>query len=152
MDEKARLRREERIAENEVLHREVNEAVDGLGRTFAPRDGGRLRLCECGDHECSARLRITQEEYGRVRSDPLAFVVVPGHELPEAEEVVWRGEEFLVVRKTKLPGQRIAGEAWANRERAEREQEQHEREAAGAAPGGGPAAAAGTADGEPGEA
>jgi hypothetical protein len=36
-----------------------------------------------------------------VRSDSHTFAVVPGHELPEAEEVVERTERFHVVAKVE---------------------------------------------------
>jgi hypothetical protein len=38
-------------------------------------------------------------DYEDVRSDPTHFAVLPGHEIPDVEEVVGRNEGFLVVRK-----------------------------------------------------
>jgi hypothetical protein len=38
-------------------------------------------------------------EYELVRGDPLHFLVLPGHELEDVEDVVERGDGFTVVRK-----------------------------------------------------
>jgi len=94
--------REERIARNEALFREVNERIKqvhagvgelGSGETFAV-------LCECGDQNCVEEVQVTAEEYERVRADPRQFVIVPGHGIPEVEEIVDAGEGFEVARKT----------------------------------------------------
>ena len=42
---------------------------------------------------------MTVAEYERVRADPTHFAVLPGHEIPDVEDVVGRNEGFLVVRK-----------------------------------------------------
>jgi hypothetical protein len=88
-------RREERIARNEVLFREVNERVKDL----APSEGGIEFICECGDEECIDRVSLSADEYERVRSDPVEFFVKPGHEIPDVEEVVETHDRFLLVRK-----------------------------------------------------
>jgi hypothetical protein len=51
---------------------------------------------------------MTFEEYEGVRSDSHTFTVVPGHEIPEAEEVVQRNERFHVVAKVERT-ERIVG-------------------------------------------
>jgi hypothetical protein len=88
-------RREERIARNEVLFREVNERVKDL----TPSEGGIEFICECGYEECIERVVLTSEEYERVRSDPVEFFVKPGHEIPDVEEVVEAHDRYLLVRK-----------------------------------------------------
>jgi hypothetical protein len=93
--------REERIARNEALFREVNERIEqvqtdagnlGSGDTFAV-------LCECGDQNCVEEVRLTSQRYEQVRADSRQFVIVPGHAIPEVEEIVDQGEGFEVVRK-----------------------------------------------------
>jgi hypothetical protein len=37
--------------------------------------------------------------YENARRDPAEFLVAPGHDLPEIEEVVSRGQGYQVVRK-----------------------------------------------------
>jgi hypothetical protein len=80
--------RKERIATNEAAARELNEKL-GMG-TF---------LCECGDIDCSAAVRMPRELYDSIRADAMLFFAIPGHEIPEAEDVVKRHEDFVVLRK-----------------------------------------------------
>jgi hypothetical protein len=88
-------KREERIARNEVLLREVNERV----REVVPPEGGIDFICECGNEECTARVTLTVSEYEEIRADPVEFFVKPGHQIPDVEEVVDTTDRFLRVRK-----------------------------------------------------
>jgi hypothetical protein len=56
-------------------------------------------VCECGNSACTQTIPLRDEEYEHVRSDPLLFAVVPGHEIPDVEEVVAENQRFNVVRK-----------------------------------------------------
>jgi hypothetical protein len=90
-------RRKHQIARNEALFREVNERVDEVS-------GGRSTemtefLCECGNAECTEAIALRDEEYERVRSDPLLFAIRPGHEIPDVEDVLDSNERFRIVRK-----------------------------------------------------
>src|SRR5919108_1059192 len=87
--------REERIAKNEVLFREVNERV----REVVPPQGGIDFICECGDDECTEGVSLTVSEYESVRADPVEFFVKPGHQIPDVEEVMDANDRFLRVRK-----------------------------------------------------
>jgi hypothetical protein len=89
------MRREDRIARNEVLFREVNERVKDL----VPSAGGIEFICECGDEQCIDRVVLTSAEYERVRSDPVEFFVKPGHGLHEVEDVVETHDRYVLVRK-----------------------------------------------------
>ena len=53
---------------------------------------------------------MTMAEYETVRSVPTHFAVLPGHEVPDLEEVVARNEPFLVVRK-KAGAAEVAAES-----------------------------------------
>lgn len=84
-----------RLEHNEALFRSVNEEIDDRGG-----DGERLEyVCECSDQSCSDVVPLRHEEYRGVRSDPNQYLVVPGHERGDLEEVVDRHERYLVVRK-----------------------------------------------------
>lgn len=89
-------RRDERIAKNEVVFREVNERVRDL---IPAEDGAVDFLCECGDENCVDQVRLTPDEYERVRRDPVQFFVKPGHEILDVEDVVEEHERFFLVRK-----------------------------------------------------
>jgi hypothetical protein len=90
-------RRKHQIARNEALFREVNERVEEVS-------GGRSTemteyLCECGNAACTEAIGLRDEEYEHVRSDPLLFAVMPGHEIPDVEEILHSNERFSLVRK-----------------------------------------------------
>ena len=93
--------REDRIARNEALFRSVNERVRELAATAGSRERDPVAsfVCECGRADCTETVELTVAEYERVRADPTHFVVVPGHEIPDVEEVVERHERYDVVRK-----------------------------------------------------
>ena len=94
----------ERTARNESLFREVNDRIEELSENveaqgIAPEGGFVEFHCECGREDCTERVRLTVAEYERVRSDNDRFAVAPGHETPEMEVVVERGDRFVVVDK-----------------------------------------------------
>jgi len=89
--------RKDRLARNETLFREVNERVQEVGE----RAGLDMIdfICECGDADCTAAVSLTESEYEQIRADPLLFAILPGHAMPEVEDVVSEGGRFQVVRK-----------------------------------------------------
>jgi len=91
--------REESIARNEALFREVNERIhDVPPEGPVPEHSG--FLCECGDAACTETVMLSLEEYESVRADPMTFAVLPTHVAPDVEDVVARiDERFVVVRK-----------------------------------------------------
>ena len=56
-------------------------------------------VCECGHRDCAERITLTIDEYRKLRSDPLQFAVLPGHEIPQVEDVVQRMSGWLIVQK-----------------------------------------------------
>ena len=97
--------RAERVGKNEAVFREVNERINDLTREDAAE-----YLCECGNATCTETIQMTVAEYERVRADPTHFAVLPGHEIPEVEDVVGRNEGFRVVRKKAGPAAALATE------------------------------------------
>ena len=94
--------RERRIAENEVVFREVNERVRETQETFVIGSDEAEFVCECGDATCVQRIRMTVPEYEELRSDPAHFAIVPGHVADGVEVVIAREGRYDIVRK--LPG------------------------------------------------
>lgn len=91
--------RKERLARNEAAFRELNESLEAnvhRGRTQPEHAGF---VCECGDGDCDITLRVPLSAYAKVREDDRLFIVVPGHQLLDAEDVVDEGDGYLVVRK-----------------------------------------------------
>lgn len=96
MDERAA-----RIAENEALFRDFNEEVGAVAHSFSA--GGENRtfdfLCECGDPVCAQRVPVALANYEELRSSPVRFVVVPGHEIPDVERVVETTPDYNIIEK-----------------------------------------------------
>lgn len=91
--------RKERIAHNENAFRALNESLeDSVQRRSSDEDLGGF-VCECGNGDCEDIVRLPLAAYEEIRDDSRLFFVVPGHEAPEAEDVVRRGDGYFVVRK-----------------------------------------------------
>ena len=103
MDERKR-----RIGVNEAIFREANERIQDLNESFATLTDRLVLVCECGDGQCVEKIWVSPEAYEKLRSDPTQFAIVPGHEIPDVEEVVAREEGYDVVRKVDGVPRRIA--------------------------------------------
>jgi hypothetical protein len=99
-----------RAAQNQALFRQVNNQIDELNVGLGVGDEVPQYVCECLDRECFERISVPHDEYERIRRDPTEFFVVPGHEMPQVEEVVHRADAWLVVRKLGI-GAKVAAEA-----------------------------------------
>lgn len=90
--------REERLAQNEILFRSVNEAIEQQAIDFGGLDEYEF-ICECAQSSCFDRISLTLLQYEHVRTDGTRFVVVPGHENVEVELVVETQPGFVIVEK-----------------------------------------------------
>lgn len=93
-----------RTGGNEALFREVNEAIERGVWPAGEHDPVRFR-CECGRIECNETVELTVGDYERVRAHPRRFITVPGHVQPEVEDVVERGEGYVLVEKRDEAGE-----------------------------------------------
>jgi len=91
--------RERRLAENEIRFRKLNERLRAASGTWDPGEGQLELVCECGHDDCALAIYPSPTEYERVHGDEAQFMIVPGHERPEVEDVVLDRGEWLVVRK-----------------------------------------------------
>lgn len=89
--------REQRLANNEVVFRSVNEEIEQLALSLGG-DGYEF-ICECSKRGCFERVLLSRCEYEHVRAEGVRFFVVPGHENPEVELVVEAKQGYLVVEK-----------------------------------------------------
>ena len=94
MDERKR-----RIGVNEAIFREANERIQELNKSFATLTDRLILVCECGDGQCVEKISLSPEAYEELRSEPTQFAVVPGHVIPDVEEVVAQRVGYEVVRK-----------------------------------------------------
>lgn len=89
---------DERIARTEALFRDVNERIAESAERFDAEHAD--FVCECGDDECTDRVKATLDEYEHVRADGTQFLVRPGHENERIERVVERhGRRLAIVEK-----------------------------------------------------
>ena len=101
-----------RVAENEAAFRAANErlriAFEDAGSELLPF------LCECGDARCTEVVLVGPDVYARVREEPAWFLLRPGHEQLETEDVVESGDGYELVEKSGLAGE-IARARWLAR-------------------------------------
>ena len=95
---------EQRAARNESLFREVNENIARLEERHGATTAEPVFLCECANADCTEHLQVGPEVYERVRERPRQFLVIPGHEDPQIEEVVETHADYLIVVKTGAAG------------------------------------------------
>lgn len=106
MNERAR-----RIGRNEAIFREVNEQIEQLNDRFHAVGNDVLQLvCECGSLECAEQLAVPLRVYEGARADSTLFVIKPGHEIPDVEDVVSREPDYFVVRKHEGDAAELARE------------------------------------------
>ena len=79
------------MAENEVRFRALNERLQDAAGTWQGREGQLSLVCECGDEDCTAAIELSAREYEAVRAVETQFVLIPGHERAEVEDVVGGG-------------------------------------------------------------
>jgi hypothetical protein len=105
--------REERLAGNEALFREVNERVADVAEHFIQVETHSDPVefnCECGSADCTQQMAMTVHEYEAVRAAPTRFAVVPGHQVPEIERVIDRYPNYLIVEKQDDDATKVARE------------------------------------------
>jgi hypothetical protein len=111
MDESLR-EREQRAARNQLLFREVNERIASLAeRALLPEIAPIEVTCECVDMSCTRTVQISLHEFAEVDRATNRFLVVPGHELPDVEDVVERRDRFLIVAKRGAGADLVEGSA-----------------------------------------
>jgi hypothetical protein len=102
--------RTRRVGLNESIFRQVNEQIRSLDHDAGTGERTMAVVCECGNANCAAQIEVPVAEYERARSDSLLYVVVPGHVIPDVEEVVERAGGYAVVRKVDGAAARVAEE------------------------------------------
>ncbi|MET0939429.1 MAG: hypothetical protein ABWY51_09440, partial [Gaiellaceae bacterium] len=93
---------------NEAVFREANERIREVNETFATLTDELRLVCECGHGTCAEQISMKPGDYEALRAEPADFAIVPGHEIPDVEEVISRGEEYAIVRKKVGVPRRVA--------------------------------------------
>jgi hypothetical protein len=103
--------REEHLARNEALFREVNERVVEVATHFIDVETQSEPVaftCECGRRDCAEQIEMTVVEYERIRAGPTRFAVAPQHEQSEIEIVVERHSGYFIVEKRDEDAEEVA--------------------------------------------
>jgi recombinational DNA repair protein RecR len=93
------MERGERVGQNEAIFRNVNEQIEGINKALSELTQTMDVVCECGNITCMERIMVTVPAYERVRAESTLFIVLPGHEMLDIEEVVGDHDSYRVVRK-----------------------------------------------------
>jgi hypothetical protein len=93
---------------NEALLRAVNERIEELNEPFSTVTGKFDIVCECGDPICLTQISIAVDAYERVRTEATLFLVAPGHENLDIEDVVEEHDNYRIVRKHPGVPERVA--------------------------------------------
>ncbi len=96
-------KRQERLARNESVFRVLNENIESLAVQLGPGAPPEF-VCECSTIECFERLSLSLEEYESVRQTGTHFLVAPGHEDIEIEQVIATRDGYSVVEKDGVAG------------------------------------------------
>ena len=84
------------------LFRDVNERIRELSAEWDLSQSAGF-VCECADTACSELLDLSLPDYEAIRAASDSFVVLPGHEAPQREQVVARNSRHAVVRHMPRP-------------------------------------------------
>ncbi|CAA9474697.1 MAG: hypothetical protein AVDCRST_MAG69-337 [uncultured Solirubrobacteraceae bacterium] len=91
--------RAERIALNESRFRQINDGLrDDLAKLPSEPEAVPF-VCECGSNACEGLIEVTLAEYEGIRANSRHFLVLPGHEIVEAERVLASTPRYMVVEK-----------------------------------------------------
>ncbi len=99
------LSRNERLIENEVIFRDVNESVQEYIEinTNLPLTRAYEFYCECSRPDCLERIKLTIGKYKELHKKKTQFIICKGHEFKEIEQVVERHLGYEVVQKNFSP-------------------------------------------------
>lgn len=95
----------ERVAKNDAAFRQANERIERAAREFGIE---RVPfICECADPACTEVIRLSLEEYERVRGDSRLFLNAVGHEASSHgyARLVSTGDRYEVVEKIGEAGE-----------------------------------------------
>lgn len=94
-----------RALENERLFRRLNHKIEEHARLEDDAGDPDPRFfCECADDLCRERIALAPTEFAAAHKTQLRFIVLPGHEVPDVEQVVETHAGYYVVEKTRVDG------------------------------------------------
>lgn len=99
------LSENERLVENEVIFRTVNEHVQDFieNDISLPIEKKYSFYCECSKPDCLNRIKLTTRTYSELHKNKKHFVILPGHEFKKVEKVIKKNVDYEVVEKNFTP-------------------------------------------------
>ena len=91
--------RTKKVAQNQAMFREVNERIEDINEALGEMSGEFVVVCECADPLCAEQIALSREAYERTRSNSAQFIIKPGHEAADIEEIIATEAEYVVVEK-----------------------------------------------------
>ena len=99
-----------RVGRNEALFRQVNEQVEEVNDAFSNLTNAVAIVCECGDSGCIEQIKVSPATYERTREDSTHFIVKPGHQAEDVEDVIETQDDYVIVEKSPPAARKIAEE------------------------------------------
>ncbi len=104
--------------ENEAVFREENERIekrrielnsmaeqDKQPELSNDSDAELMYLCECSDEDCRQRIQLLMSVYKDIHTHRNNFIVIPGHGVPEIEEIIEINNNYSIVCKFTMPSE-----------------------------------------------
>ncbi len=102
--------RSRRVSHNEALFRLVNEQIESVNEAFSKTTSVFTIVCECGDLTCMEQVTVSHAVYEKTRDDSTHFIIKPGHQVADVEDVIETCDEFAIVEKTPAAARQVAEE------------------------------------------
>jgi hypothetical protein len=106
-DSQRRAKSGERVAFNDNLFRQANQAVEQRAAEIGADFDLLPLICECAEESCTTVIRVSRKDYARVRSDSRRFLKAPGHEIAAQgwAKVVEQHADYIIVEKIGRAGE-----------------------------------------------
>jgi hypothetical protein len=91
--------RARRVEKNEQAFRGYNERREQFEKRALTEDDLAPFVCECADRACLGTMELSVEEFEAAHDTDDHYSVLPGHVMPEFEEVIERHDRYWVVAK-----------------------------------------------------
>lgn len=103
-------------ADNEAIFRQLNQSLQkGVDESNAvaaeegqdpldfDADESLHFFCECADEDCQVRIQLSPNTYNEIHQDNRCFIIVPGHQVNEIEDVTAKHGTYWIVTKHEQP-------------------------------------------------
>lgn len=91
--------RTKKVARNQAMYRQVNERIEELNEAFDEMSGEFVVVCECADPMCAEQIALSRDAYERTRANSAQFILRPGHQAADIEDLVATEGDYVIVEK-----------------------------------------------------